>query len=148
MIGHVRSCLRPPGFQIVIAAIVLVCGGVHTGNAGAQSTRADSLKSAIDSLRAQSMYDQAAGVAMERLSVLKSEPDTRSYELTDGERLIRTLEFAAALPESSKRELAEADGLNAALDRAYESGDVIQGEQLARRQLEIRRRLLGPDHPT
>jgi CHAT domain-containing protein/Tfp pilus assembly protein PilF len=127
--------------------MVLLNGTALAEEATAQQTLADSLGAAVDSLRMQAKYGEAVVLARQRLAVLKSETAVKPYQLADGERLIRDLQFAAALPESSKRELAEADRLTEEIESAFARGNHADGESYARRQLEIRRRLLGAEHP-
>jgi CHAT domain-containing protein/Flp pilus assembly protein TadD len=143
----VRSLLRVLGLLLPVAALILPHGPAFAQEARTQPTVTDSLSAAVDSLRVQARYGDAVGVARRLLSVLESDTTAKAYQLADGERLIRTLEFAAALPESSKKELAEADRLDAEIESAYARGKYANGEPFARCQLDIRRRLLGKEHP-
>jgi CHAT domain-containing protein/tetratricopeptide (TPR) repeat protein len=146
MIRDGRSFLRISWLLIPIAVLVLFCRPALAEEAAAQSTVADSLIATVDSLRMQARYGEAVGVARKYLSVLKSEAAVKPYQTSHGETLIRILEFAAALPESSRRELAESDRLDVRIGRAYRGGQYSDGEQSANRQLEIRRRLLGEEN--
>jgi len=144
--------MRPEGpFRRTVIAvvatlwIVLVVGPAFAQENAGQST-VDSLGAAIDSLRVRARYSEAAELAGTILAHLKADPSVKPYQRADAERLIGTLRFAAALPESSRRELAEADGLTAEIGRAYGGGMYAEGERYAKRQLEVRRRLLGEEH--
>ena len=53
----------------------------------------------------------------------------------------------AGLPEESRRELAEADRLDDEIESAYGARDYSAGVEKAERQLQIRRRVLGEEHP-
>ena len=129
-----------------MAWILLFGGPVFAIDVANQST-ADSLGAAVDSMRVHAQYSEAARLASALLVRLKADLSVRPYQIADAERLIGTLQFAAALPESSRRELATADGLTGEIERAYNGGKYADGERKVERQLEIRRRLLGEEHP-
>jgi CHAT domain-containing protein/tetratricopeptide (TPR) repeat protein len=112
----------------------------------APADRTGALQVEVDSLRRAGQYDKAAEGARALLLAIQGDETRKPYQMADAERLIRTLQLAAALPDSARDRLAEADRLTAEVIRAFQEGHYRLGEQHARRQLEIRRELLGENH--
>lgn len=108
---------------------------------------ADSLREEIDSLRVRARYTEAAEIARVLLGRLREDTCGKPYQVADAERLISTLRLAAALPESSRAELAEADRLRARMEVAFERGDYAAAENLARRHLAMLQKHLVRTHP-
>jgi len=104
------------------------------------------LEAEVDSLRCAGKYDDATEAVHALLTYLGSNIATKPYQVEDAERLLLTLEFAAALPESARADLAVADQLTEKLEEAYGRGDLSSAEQQARRQLKIRVKFLGHEH--
>ncbi len=107
---------------------------------------ADSLMSRVMELRQAGAYDQAAEVARQALELVRADREAKPYEITDAERLVRTLEFAVQLPDSLREQLARADRLGRQRDQCYREGAVERGIGLGREQLAIMREILGVEH--
>jgi tetratricopeptide (TPR) repeat protein len=107
---------------------------------------ADSIAAHVDSLRVEARYAEALASARDFLALRASESSADPTRVKDAKRLVATLEFASALSEEARKELAQADKLERDVIAAYEGGNFSAGQESARRQLEIRRRLLGPQH--
>lgn len=105
------------------------------------------LEAEIGELRIQAKYAEALEPAERLLALRREDPDSRPFEIGDAERLVATLEFAAGLPEESRRELGLADSLEVTRDVLWMDGRRAERAAVAERQLEIRRRLLGDEHP-
>lgn len=78
---------------------------------------------------------------------VRSEPAAQPHEVSDADRLVATLERVAALPRDDQAALAEADRLTPGIHEAYATGAFERMVDAVRRQHDIRRRLLGEDHP-
>lgn len=130
--------------------LILLTQPVDAGLAGDADTgpAADSLISSIDSLRCAAEYHQAAGLARELFSYLETSPTAMPYELLDAKRLIGELEFASSLPESQRLALADADRLTHVIGDYESAGRYPEAEDAARREVGVRRRLLGAGHPS
>ena len=105
------------------------------------------LESRIDSLRMEAKYAEALEVAKELFALKRSDKEAKEYEIGDVERLVQTLEYIAGLSEIEQQELAETDRLTSAYTEHYENGNYTEAAALAQKQLEIRRKLLGDEHP-
>jgi CHAT domain-containing protein/tetratricopeptide (TPR) repeat protein len=109
--------------------------------------RAAALEARIDSLRVEARYTEAAQVARELLEVRRADATSQPYQVGDANRLCATMEMAVALPEQTRRELAETDRLEKEIEDAFASGDYASALEKAKHQLVERRRLLGEAHP-
>jgi CHAT domain-containing protein/tetratricopeptide (TPR) repeat protein len=150
LIGQRDEEKRPMKLGMYSGGVFLLIFGLLMGNGrtlSASDGMADSLSAVIDSLQVQARYPEAAKLADTLLAHLRADSTSRSYEIADAERLGRTLEFEAELPKSMQAELSEADRLTLRTVRAYDSRRYSDCETYARRKLEIRRRILGKEHP-
>ncbi len=138
-----RRCC--PALATLTVLILLSAGTVSA--AGSDVTPADSLRAAINHLRAEGHYEDALSAARQLLSLRASDPETKPHEVADAERLVATLELAIGLSRADRADLATADSLDVAIEQANYADDFTVGADLARRQFEIRRRLLGATHP-
>ena len=95
-------------------------------------------------LRVAGRYAEAASVGETLVAVRESDPDMPAHEVESARWLAQTMHVAAALSEAEQRELALTDSLMGHLESMV---DHEAGVALATQHLEIRRRLLGADHP-
>jgi CHAT domain-containing protein len=139
-----RRRVRDNGWVVVMFLTVLATTDGSESVALSETTAAvDSLYTVVDSLRVHGRYGDALGIATNIRSILQADSTVKSYQLVDNHQLLRTLQFATALPESSQMELAAADRLTPRIQRALMRGQHAEGEEYATRQLDIRQRYLG-----
>jgi CHAT domain-containing protein/tetratricopeptide (TPR) repeat protein len=79
--------------------------------------------------------------------LLRSQEETKPFELADARELVESLKLAAGLPKRAQEELAESDRLTSVLGEHLTRGEYTQGVSIGERQLEIRKRLLGDTRP-
>jgi len=133
--------------QLVSASVLLsILISPSTLSAEEQEDPIATLEDRVEDLRVKASYAAATDVARELLCLVQGEKRSKPYEIADVERLIKTLEFAAELPESARIKLAEADKLESEMERAYFSADFVPGIEMAKRQLAIRKQILGEEH--
>ncbi len=113
----------------------------ETGNA-----EADSLCRRIETLRCEGRYGAAVELAQDLVRI-RTEGTERPWQREDAERLVTTLEYVSGLAFDRQQTLARADCLDSDVHRFVAKREYEDCEDLVRRQLDIRRRLLGPDHP-
>jgi CHAT domain-containing protein/Flp pilus assembly protein TadD len=134
---------------VLILLLVAVAGFRASPACGAEGSAdaAADMAAQIDSLREQGRYSDGLARARQLLTLRQNDPKTKPYDLADARWVVRTMEFALSLPESERKDLAEADRLSAKADRTAGGGDYALAEVEARRALEIRRKILGEEHP-
>jgi CHAT domain-containing protein len=110
-------------------------------------TWTDSPTDPITLLRADGRYAEALALARRHQSEVLAGSNPAAWQLADASRLVATLELAVALPDSARRELAHADSLEITIEKLQIDTNYKRADELAARQLEIRRRTLGGDHP-
>ena len=135
----------------VESAAVLVAGSLATllptpvsAQESPDSTTA--LESQIAGLRRDVRFADALPIARDLLGMRQADPQSRPYQIADAGRLVATLEFVTALPESAQRELAEAYRLKDQIDARFAGGKYEEALRLAERQFAIRRHYLGAEH--
>jgi CHAT domain-containing protein/tetratricopeptide (TPR) repeat protein len=136
--------------MLLCAPIVIVAVfhfGPTTTRAETPADRAGVMGAEIDSLRVLGLYSEALEPTRELLALRQGEPKTKPYEMVDAQWMLRTMELAVALPDSVRAELAWADSARLQIEDLYGRGLLPDGISVARRQLEIRRRVLGEEHP-
>ena len=101
----------------------------------------------IETARMSADYVEAARQARALLRLRTVDPDSRPYEIVDAEGLVKTLEFAAALPDSVQRQLSEAEGLITEIKYSHGDGAGTDAAAAAERQLETLRTILGDRYP-
>lgn len=141
---------RPHRSPIIALALLLLLPlglGSDADTRPGPPTWTDPLTDPMTQLRAGGRYAEALALARRQQSELDTRGGATAWQLADAARLVATLELAAALPDSARRELALADSLEIAIEKLRIEASYKQAEELAARQLEIRRRLLGDDHP-
>jgi len=107
----------------------------------------EALEEQIWELRLQASCADAAEIARELVALRRGDPDAAPFEIADAEKLVETLEYIAGLPDDAQRELALADSLTETDERCCDEGRYAEAAAAVQRQLEIRRRYLGDEHP-
>ncbi|NNE43227.1 MAG: tetratricopeptide repeat protein, partial [Gemmatimonadetes bacterium] len=97
-------------------------------------------------LRKQNEWERALGAAREMLRQMEADPDARDYELRNRTEQLEIIRRIVAMPPDARAELAAADRLTDDFARAMGDARYEDAEAVARQQLEIRQRLLEPDH--
>lgn len=128
-------------------ALVLVLALAPAGLGAPPAADSTPLLEEIAALRREARYAAAVSKAEEHLARQRANPQARPHEIGDAVRLRDALTFAASLPDSAQRQLAEADRLDPILDACYVEGRSQEGLTLAERQTELRNRVLGPTDP-
>ena len=105
------------------------------------------LAAEIDSLRALGQYSGALVRARELLALRQADPKSKPYELVDARWVLRTMELAVALPDSVRAELAWADSADLRIGDLWNRGLYSEGITVVERQIEVRRGILGGEHP-
>ncbi len=100
----------------------------------------------VAGLREEGRYDEALELAIRLAERLETTPGVASWRREDAARLVRTCACAAALPESCRQTLAEADRADEGIRDLVRRGSYRRAYALASQQLKTRRRLLGADH--
>lgn len=129
-------------FVCVLIVLALASAAVGQGT----DVSEDALAYEIYELRLQARYTEAAELAKELLALRRVGGQAKLHEIVDAEGLVETLEYASGLSEEDRRELASADSQKAIYEAFYYGGRFADGAAAARKQLEIRRRLLGTTH--
>jgi CHAT domain-containing protein/tetratricopeptide (TPR) repeat protein len=132
---------RAIGLSVALLSILLVQSATAPHEAR-QAARADD----VQALRGEGRYDEAMGLAIRLAEELETTPDVPSWRREDAARLVRTCALAAALPDSCRQTLAEADRADRTIHELIVNGGYRQANALAQLQFDTRQRLLGPDH--
>lgn len=101
----------------------------------------------VGKLRSEAKYNEALEAAKELLALRQSVDTTPPYKLGDAKRLVQSLEFITGLPEDEQKSLAVADSLTAEIKTLYSSRKYSESMALVKNQLQIRRSILGEEHP-
>ena len=129
---------------MVIAALCLLSPPSPGFAAGPSAGRASLLEERIEKLRIQGRYSDAIPLADSLQALRGSDPETAPYLLAEARYLAETVRQIALLPEEDQRELARADSL----EKIIASMTIhSEGINAAEEQLEVRRRVLGDEHP-
>jgi CHAT domain-containing protein/tetratricopeptide (TPR) repeat protein len=107
----------------------------------------DTVFARIDQLRAGGEYEAALAVASDLADRLASDATSARWQRDDAALAVRTLERVLALPDADRQQLTLADSLRARVRPSWESGRFEEARAACERQLDIRRRILGSDHP-
>jgi len=105
------------------------------------------LEDSIWVLRGQGKYAEALEVANEILSMRQADSTAKEWQITDVTKKISTLRSVIALGDDARQELAQADSLWKAMWRLEEEGSYDEAALAAEQQLEIRKGILGEEHP-
>ncbi len=133
--------VRAIGLCVVLLSALLVQPATAPRDA-TKAARADG----VEDLREAGRYDEAMGLAIRLAEGLGTVPDVPSWKREDADRLIRTCDLAAALPDSCRETLAEADRADRTIHDLILSGSYRRAYDMAQRQFNTRQRLLGSDH--
>lgn len=138
------ACLLPLFWLIL--ALVAGCGPARPA-APVRDARADALEARVDSLRARGDFVAARDVA-ERLRRHLATAQSPEWRRADAARLDATLARVAALPAAARRDVAEADSLTPVITHFLNDDEnYVAATNAATRQLILRSRRLGADHP-
>ena len=100
----------------------------------------------IETARSSADFAEAARQARELLRLRTRDPHAQPYEIADAEDLVKTLEFAATLPESAQKRLSDAEQLITGTERSYGNVAGVDEAAAAERQMETMRTILGDGH--
>ncbi len=130
---------------LVVGTSLMGCRVLPAARPAAETsaTLADSLQT----LRRAGNHDAALRVANQQLARLRADASAKPWQIREAESDRETMRFACTLPQRTRRELAAADSLEAPLENFLNRKAIAAGESAARRQLEIRARVLGQRHP-
>lgn len=115
--------------------------------ASARADRTASIQKEIDRARAAGDWRRALRRARALLEAQRTDPRTKPYAVRAAEVQAATLEGVQRLPEMQRWELAESYRIDPAIRRALDENRGAAAESLARRQRDIRTRVLGAEHP-
>lgn len=136
--------MKGPTAVILLLLLTLLIPSIpHAEEPGSPAETADER---IAALRKQAMYAEALDIARESLTATEGKPDARPYEIGNARRLVATLEYVSALPDVAQHELAVADSLAEYVVRCISSGRYLEATEVAEKELEARKRILGPNH--
>jgi len=140
-------------FRPILACLAVVllmpaapCEIPAVGADAAAAADSDSLRAQVRELRSAGRYADALDAARSLAESLRGDPAARAWEVVGADAEVETLELVATFTGDAQSELAEADRLGPGIVEAANAGKYESGVALVRRQLEIRRRLLGDDH--
>ncbi|MFH1501752.1 MAG: CHAT domain-containing tetratricopeptide repeat protein [Candidatus Eisenbacteria bacterium] len=108
-------------------------------------TRAE-LNDRIEAQRIEGDYAASASTALELLELTRGDTLAQRFEIEDAERLSETLHLAAGLPDGERARLATADSLAHEGELMWEAGRFSDGIGILKRELELRRGVLGDEH--
>ncbi|MBN2565189.1 MAG: tetratricopeptide repeat protein, partial [Candidatus Eisenbacteria bacterium] len=123
---------------LLVVSLLLAAGPVWADSDGMMAA-----EDRVWELRSEARYSDARDLARELVALAEADSTACSYEVDDAKRLVETLDKIIALPKSQQRELSEADGLDPVLLSLWDAARYDEGVEAARRQLGIRRRILG-----
>ena len=138
------ACLLP-----LLGLVFALAGGCGPRRLAtpARDAHADALEASVDSLRACGDYAAARGTAR-RLARHLATAEAPEWRRADAARLGATLERVLALPAAARREMAEADSLTPVINHFLtDDENYVAANDGATRQLILRSRWLGADHP-
>ncbi len=139
--------LRAGTTLLILLAIWPSLALAQSGTTGAGGPTAEGLLDTTARLCTQGRFEQASAAARQLLLLRQGNRDAKPHEITDAQWLVKTCDLAAGLSGENQAQLASAYAMDAQLDDQYERGRFSEGATQAARQLEIRERLLGREHP-
>jgi len=113
---------------------------------GAATARIAELRKQVGPLRNQGDYAAALKIAEEILAIRAAEQAADWWQVADTRRMVEMIRAYAQLPADQQASLAEADRLQAELGKYFTSGEYSAAADVVRRQLELRRPILGGTH--
>ncbi len=114
---------------------------------GDDKTRVEELEQRIDELRKVEKYDEAIRLAAEIAEIRERVQGTDHWEVGNARHRTEDLRKLTRLLPQQRAAVANADALGVKIRKIYRTGGYEDATVLARQQLEIRRRMLGDDHP-
>jgi serine/threonine protein kinase/tetratricopeptide (TPR) repeat protein len=84
----------------------------------------------------------------QKIALLVREKGENHFQTNDTRRSLRTLEQLAALPAEAQREFAMSYSVHDDMARLVKKGKYLEALPLAKRVMEMRGHVLGPDHET
>lgn len=130
-----------------IIAVVLVSVSALACASDDTSEDRSALEEKMEVLRIEGDFSSAAELAAEIVEIVRADSLVADYEVQDAERVLETMRFASALPEEARTLLARADSLAREGEVLWGAGRFSDGAEMLERELGLRRRVLGPDHP-
>jgi CHAT domain-containing protein/tetratricopeptide (TPR) repeat protein len=129
--------------KLITVLITLALGSLL---AAGNEASPEALDEQIVQLRQQARYAEATTAARHLLELKRGDPESKSFEIEDAERLVLTLEFASQLSEEDARDLARADSLAAFVQECNATARYDEGAAAAQLELDIRREIQEEDH--
>jgi CHAT domain-containing protein/tetratricopeptide (TPR) repeat protein len=130
---------------VVLALLLSIASGALSAPESPDSVQV--LSNDIRELRVQARYGEAAEAARELLALRRADPEAKPFEIVEAEQVLRTLEHAAGLSEAERVLLARADSLTHVCEELWLARRFSEGSAASKRQLEIRRGVLGDQDP-
>ena len=147
--GYTRPGMKPPARTAswclipALAALALSCSRTPEPDDASILL----LLRTVDSLRVEGRFPEALAVA-ERLESLAAGPGARPWHRVEARRLSSTVSLILSLPADARGVTAAADSLTPVIrDLLDVAEDFVAAADAASRQLQIRSRHLGHDHP-
>lgn len=135
------------GRLVLLGLLIALAGLTASSPSAAQPVPPDSLTNQIQRLREHARFIEADSLARKLLAQREANPATRPCDLLDAQLLVKTMELVSHLSRRAQKELAWADSIDFTIEALQNVGPAAEEDSLAGRQLEIRRRYLGPEHP-
>jgi len=107
----------------------------------------DALERQVADLRRKGQYPEAIETARALLAFRQRVQGAAHWQTTNARWTLRTLEKVNALSVPDRAEVAEADKLSGNAVRLRQAGKHAQAAPLDQKALELRRKLLGEEHP-
>ena len=114
---------------------------------GDDERRAKQLQEQIDQAMEEDRWDEAISRAEELLALRARVQGAAHFETVDADWQVKTLRWAAVLPKDERAAVLSARGMSFTASLYAKFGDDGMAMPLEEKALEIRRRLLGDDHP-
>jgi tetratricopeptide (TPR) repeat protein len=114
---------------------------------GDEGRRADELDKAIEAALKADRWDEAIARAEERLALQARNQGPKHFETVNAEWRLKTLRRVAAMPREDRVTYQSARAMNEQAGALHDRGQYAAARPLFEKALEIRRRLLGDDHP-
>jgi CHAT domain-containing protein/Tfp pilus assembly protein PilF len=140
---------RSASFNRILAASALAVSWVlpPLARGVTASQPAATFAEEITAARIRGDYGLALDMAQAARSRAVARGAVETVEFADLERLVSTLEHIAALPETSRAEMARADSLEASFDALRVDARYAEAQSAVQEALDIQIAYLGKDHP-
>ncbi|MGO9468901.1 MAG: tetratricopeptide repeat protein [Isosphaeraceae bacterium] len=114
---------------------------------GDDEKRAKQLEEPIDKALKADRWDEAIARAEELVTLRKRDQGAKHFETVDAEWRLKTLRRVASMTDQDRAAYRSAATMNEQGEGLFARGKYAASQQLFEKALEIRRRLLGDDHP-